>query len=140
MSDKALRYDQGKPELVYLLDFNRALDAVAKVCEQGAIKYAPLNWKKGGKPDEEYINSCLRHLKEWRNDGQYDRDLGTLHVANAAWNLLALLELNICSEQVCSETGIGRSGYPTLDPTFDQEAFILKYKEHMFTGDNRTVA
>lgn len=113
----ALRFNEGKAELGYILDFNRALDAVAKVCSQGAVKYKPRNWKAGGKPDKEYIESCLRHLRDWANVGQYDPDIGTLHIANAAWNLLALLELNITPD------------HEVLDPDFDQESFVAKYTE-----------
>jgi len=115
MTDKALRYNEGKPELSYILDFNRALAAVAAVSQQGAIKYERGNWKKGGKPDTEYLDAALRHLVEHQNSGPYDPDIGTLHIANAVWNLLALLELNMMDQ------------YEAIDPEFDQDAFKARY-------------
>lgn len=117
MTEKASRYNEGKPQLSYLLDFDRALDALVKVCEQGAIKYEELNWKKGGKPDREYIDSCLRHVKAYQNGEVYDKDMGTIHIANAAWNLLAMLELNVCSQPEIQ----------VLNPEFDQQTFVNRY-------------
>lgn len=111
---KALRDTAGKPDLSYLLDIPQALEALARVFEQGAIKYERGNWKLGGKPDEEYLAAALRHITRFRNEGYYDPDIGSVHLANALWNLAALIELNY-------------SGMPTLDPTFDQEAFQKKY-------------
>lgn len=114
MTEQALRYNTGKPEYSYLLDLPHALEALIRVYEQGAIKYARGNWKKGGKPDGEYLDSALRHMFSHANEGHYDTDIGTVHIANAVWNLLALIELNM-------------KDVPALDPEFDQDAFLEKY-------------
>lgn len=110
----ALRYNEGKPELSYLLSMPRMLEALAKVFSQGAIKYERDNWQKGGKPDTEYTDSLLRHLLAMEKGELYDSDTGCLHAAHAIWNLGALIELNYA---------------PLLpfDPQFDQQAFIDKY-------------
>lgn len=112
----ATRYNQGKPDLSYLFDFAHSLECLVRVCEQGAIKYERGNWKQGGKPDSEYLGSALRHLMAFANNSEvYDQDIGTVHVANAVWNLLALIELNY--------------NVPSLDIDFDQEAFKAKYAD-----------
>lgn len=110
---EALRYNAGKPELSYLLSLPKAVEALAKVFSQGAAKYTRGNWLLGGKPDEEYLDSCLRHLFASEHE-DFDPDTGCLHVAHAVWNLCALIELN--------QPG------PVFDPTFDQEAFESKYR------------
>jgi len=90
----AARYNSGKPELSYLLDFPKAVVSLARVCEYGANKYARDNWKKGGKPDAEYVDAALRHLLKYWNGERVDKESGCLHVAHAVWNMMALIELN----------------------------------------------
>ena len=113
---KALRFNEGKPELGRLLEFGSALDKLVKVMEQGAVKYADGNWLLGGKPDREYIDSALRHMQAFSSGEDFDPDIGTHHLAHAAWNLLALLRLNLDFE-------------PSLDPEFDQAGFVKRYTE-----------
>jgi hypothetical protein len=57
----------------------------------GAKKYAPRNWEKG-LPWSNMYNSCMRHLQEWLNGGNYDTDTGSLHLVAAIWNLVGLVE------------------------------------------------
>lgn len=109
----ALRYNAGKPELSYLLSIPKAVEALCKVFSQGAIKYERDNWQKGGKPNQEYLDSALRHLFAFTDD-HWDTDTGCLHLAHAIWNLAALIELN---------TGT----LPVFDPSFDQASFEEKY-------------
>lgn len=111
----ALRYNLGKPELSYLLSIPKAAQALAKVFSQGAIKYERDNWQRGGKPDEEYLDSALRHLFA-SQDEDYDAETGCLHLAHAVWNLAALIELNT-------------EGVSTFDQYFDQAAFEEKYRK-----------
>jgi hypothetical protein len=91
---KALRDNNGKPELDYLLQFPTATQAFCRVKELGAIKYERGNWKKGGKPDHEYTSACLRHLVAFARGEYYADDSGCAHLAHAMWNLMALMELN----------------------------------------------
>lgn len=114
MSEKALRFNEGKAELSLVLDFGSALDKLTKVMSQGAIKYDDKNWLKGGKPDKEYLDSALRHITAYVEGEAWDKDIGTHHIANAAWNMLALLRCN-------------QNDLPNLDPEFDQDAFKAKY-------------
>lgn len=114
MTEQAKRYNSGKAPLSFVLDFPHGLKALARVSEQGAIKYERDNWKKGGKPDAEYFDSACRHILDAWNGEWYDPDIGTQHVANAVWNLLALIELNHPEEA-------------DLNTNFDQEAFIARY-------------
>lgn len=86
--------NEGKPELDYLLDFPSAIEAFCRVKMHGAAKYDRGNWKKGGKPDNEYIAACLRHLVKFKKGQRFASDSGCSHLAHAAWNLFALLELN----------------------------------------------
>lgn len=91
---KAARDNNGKPQLGYLLDYPIANEAFARVMEIGAVKYEKDNWKIGGKPDEEYLDACLRHL-HLHKQGLFASDTGCLHLAHARWNIDTLIELNI---------------------------------------------
>ena len=89
----AQRHNAGKPELGRVLKFGSALDDLAAVMARGAEKYAEDNWLIGGKPLAEYIDSATRHLRSVAVGEVYDGDLGTKHLAMAAWNCLAALRL-----------------------------------------------
>ncbi len=52
------------------------------------------NWRKG-LPFTETIGSIQRHLEAIRSGEDIDSDLGTLHAANAAWGLFAIMEYMI---------------------------------------------
>jgi len=91
----ALRANQGKPLLSFILDFPKALTAFCRVKEVGGIKYKIDNWKAGGKPDREYLDAALRHMLAFKGGKQFSGDTGCHHLAHAAWNLFALLELNV---------------------------------------------
>ena len=90
----AARFNEGKPSMHYVLHFKRGLEAVVKVCEYGETKYDYLNWKKGGKPDREYLDACMRHVFKHVSEGPYDEESKCLHLAHAIWNLLTLIDLN----------------------------------------------
>ena len=110
----ALRHNDGKPQLSEILKFGSALDKVAKVMELGAVKYEQDNWLKGGKPDQEYLDSCVRHLKTFISGEEYDEDSGCHHLGHAVWNLLTMLRLN-------------RDDAPNLSPDFDLDAFMERW-------------
>tara|TARA_R110000787_G_scaffold72080_1_gene160550 strand:- start:488 stop:943 length:456 start_codon:yes stop_codon:yes gene_type:complete len=112
--NKALRYNDDKPELSELLQFGNGLEALAKVMSQGGVKYEHRNWLRGGKPDQEYMDSAMRHLLSIAGGEHYDSDTGCTHAAHVAWNMLAMLRLNY--EDV-----------PVLDETFDQRGYLERY-------------
>ena len=110
----AKRDNSNKATLGMVLEFGSGLEKLAMVMKQGATKYEPRNWLLGGKPDSEYLDAALRHMEKFVNEGFYDEDIGTAHLANAAWNLLAVMRLNYGTMEA-------------LDPDFDQDAFLEKY-------------
>ncbi len=112
---EALRYNEGKPKLSEVLMFGNAIKNLAMVMQQGAVKYERRNWLLGGKPDEEYLDSAMRHITEFIEEGEvYDPESGCHHLAHAVWNLNAIQRLNYPE-------------LPSLDPEFDQAAFEARY-------------
>lgn len=92
---QALRHNEGKPEMGYILEYPNALEALVRVMEHGAKKYARNNWKLGNKPDSEYLDAAMRHLFKHNSEGYFDKESNCLHIAHAVWNLMTLIELNL---------------------------------------------
>ncbi|GMU26141.1 MAG: hypothetical protein AMXMBFR16_10460 [Candidatus Uhrbacteria bacterium] len=103
----ALRFNAGKPKVSYMLQFPRVLEAMARIMEFGAAKYEDGNWKKGGKEDQEYLDSAMRHILQRLEGKVFDDDSGCAHIGHAIWNLCAWLQLNhpdeICDKAVFDE-------------------------------------
>lgn len=75
-----VKYDNGKPDFTYISI--ELMEAVARVREFGAKKYARSNWKKGFK----VTRSCaaaLRHIFQFLSGETVDSESGELHLAHA---------------------------------------------------------
>lgn len=68
-----------------------ALIELAKVYGYGAGKYAPNNFRKGYKWSLSY-NSLLRHVLASEEGEDIDPESGLLHLAQAAWHCLTLIQ------------------------------------------------
>lgn len=88
--------DQGKPRLALVLDgFSKALVEVGKVGTFGAEKYSDNGWKHVENARGRYRDALYRHLFA---DSDRDEESGLLHLSHAAWNVLALLSLEMNDE------------------------------------------
>lgn len=102
---KGKKYDGGKSMVGTMINvFPHALMAVGKCIEFGTHKYPnPNNWKMVEGADKRYQDSLMRHLIK-HNAGQVlDEETNLLHLAHAAWNALAILELYIMNDTKLSE-------------------------------------
>ena len=63
-----------------------AIQRLARVYENGAIKYGDNNWRLG-QPCSRYLDSAIRHLFK-AGSGWKDED----HFAQAMWNIAAIIE------------------------------------------------
>ena len=90
---RALRFNKGKPQLSYLMDFPKAIEGIAKVMEFGATKYPRNNWKKGS-PVNEVVDSMLRHLSKARNGQKFDAETSIDHLFHVLVNAMFLAEFH----------------------------------------------
>jgi hypothetical protein len=91
-----MKEDHGKPRTdLLIMDFPRALEAVAVVAGFGTQKYEDHNWLKVENGYKRYLAADLRHKLKHTQGEQVDTDSGLLHLAHAAWNALAVLELEL---------------------------------------------
>ena len=76
-------------------DFARALEGVAAVTTFGAQKYTPSGWRIVPDGVARYTDALHRHLLAQQAGESTDPESGLPHLAHAAWNALAVLELSI---------------------------------------------
>ena len=69
-----------------------ALIRLAGVFERGAAKYGENNWRKG-MPLSRFVDSATRHLIQWRLAEEKGVKQDEDHLAQAVWNLMAIIEL-----------------------------------------------
>lgn len=99
-----VKYDQGKIRAALVLgDFSLALTEVCKVGTFGANKYEPGGWLKVENAQERYEDALLRHWLQARGANIADPESNCLHLAHAAWNALAILELELRRSQVSTD-------------------------------------
>ena len=91
MSNKAERFNEGKPRLSFITEANHALAGCADVLAFGEKKYARSNWKKG-LDKHEIIDSLLRHLVAYQSGQTYDTDSGLHHLDHITCNAIFLAD------------------------------------------------
>ena len=115
---RAKRYNKGKSR--HVLIPSHAKEALADVYTRGAHKYSVYKDKQGnlvkgmdiplsevghyelvedassnwrlGQDWMGCMDSVMRHIESWKAGEDFDKELGTYHLANAAWGLFSLLE------------------------------------------------
>ncbi len=73
--------------------FAKALWAVGEVSTYGANKYSDNGWMEVENGVDRYDDALVRHLNKWNQGEFFDDESQLPHLAHAAWNLLAVLEL-----------------------------------------------
>lgn len=92
---EGVKYDQGKPRTGLMIsDFSAALTEVATVSTFGANKYSPSGWKTVPDARERYWDALHRHLLAMSTTDK-DEESGLDHLAHAAWNALAVLQIDL---------------------------------------------
>src|ERR1700677_2479135 len=84
-----LRLNNGK--LRYDLLEPYAIQELVKVFTKGAEKYSDFNWLDGGMDYSKMLASLKRHIAAFELGEDIDQETQCLHMAQAAWNALALV-------------------------------------------------
>ncbi len=89
------KLDAGKNRLgLVFTDFAKAIEQVGLVATMGAAKYTASGWVSVKDGKERYTDALFRHLVAHAAGERVDAS-GLLHLAHAAWNVLAVLELEL---------------------------------------------
>lgn len=93
--------DSGKNRVGLMVEgFAAALLEVAEITTYGAQKYTDHGWRLVPDAKNRYSDALYRHLLEHARGKALDAESGRLHLAHAAWNLLALLQMELDAHQV----------------------------------------
>lgn len=88
------KLDGGKPLAALVVgDFSNALQRVVDVGTFGANKYTRSGWLSVPDAESRYADAMMRHLLAHFANEKTDSDSGLPHLHHAAWNVLALVEL-----------------------------------------------
>jgi hypothetical protein len=91
MTGDAKHFDDGKPELQYLLEMD-GLEEVAACGTHGQRKYGDrYNFKKGMNWMK-LLGSCSRHLRAFIKGEEIDPESGRSHLAHLIYDALMLLD------------------------------------------------
>lgn len=72
------------------------IEDIVKIYTAGADKYGPNKWQDLPDGYNRYKGAMLRHLMEFEKGNPIDEETGCLHLAQVAWNAIAML---YCSKQ-----------------------------------------
>lgn len=70
------------------------IEDIVRVYHAGAKKYGPNRWQNLEDGFQRYKAAALRHLMEYEKGERVDADTGCLHLAQFAWNAIAMLYLD----------------------------------------------
>lgn len=73
----------------------KELEEIAKVYTAGAKKYGPNQWQDLPNGYERYKGAMLRHLCEVEKGNDIDEETGCYHIAQVAWNAIAMLHFKL---------------------------------------------
>jgi hypothetical protein len=92
--------DGGKSRVGLMFSgFANALASVSEVATYGANKYSPNGWIHVPDNINRYTDALLRHLLARASGQDKDYESNLDHLAHAAWNALAILELTIREQE-----------------------------------------
>ena len=79
------------------------VEDIVKVYTAGAKKYGPDRWQNLDNGFQRYKAAMLRHLVEYEKGNRIDADTGCMHLAQVAWNAIAMLHLDTQGKGVIKE-------------------------------------
>ena len=100
----SLKFDSNKPRASLLP--KGAVNAVIRVLEFGARKYAIDNWKTVPDAKTRYYDAMQRHLDAWWNGEKKDQETGESHLAHVICCGMFLWWLDDMDDQVMSKEGL----------------------------------
>lgn len=71
------------------------IEEVVKVYTAGAKKYGPDNWMNLEDGYRRYKAALFRHICEFERGNWIDPDTGCIHLAQVAWNAIAMLHIEM---------------------------------------------
>ena len=70
------------------------VEELVRVYTAGSHKYGDNTWQNLDNGYERYKAALLRHLMEYERGNRIDEETGCMHLAQVAWNAIAILHLD----------------------------------------------
>lgn len=98
---KDMKYDGGKIlAALPFQDFPHALTSIANIGTYGANKYERHSWKTVSNARQRYEDALHRHMLAYYRGEKVDDESKRPHLWHIAWNILAILELDLTKDMV----------------------------------------
>ncbi len=108
-----VKLDDGKPR--YELIPAEALEGLAALYADGALKYGDRNWEKGMSMCR-LFGALMRHAWKWMRGETYDKDPKTgavhHHMLQVAWNAFAIYTLDVRGQKQYDDRPVGEQKAP----------------------------
>ena len=98
------------------------IEEIVKVYTAGAKKYAPNNWMHLENGYERYKAALFRHICEFERGNWLDADTGCIHLAQVAWNAIAMLHIEM--EKRKGNNTDNSKNTDSDENTFEQEGYF----------------
>ena len=98
------------------------IEEIVKVYTAGAKKYAPNNWMHLENGYERYKAALFRHICEFERGNWLDADTGCIHLAQVAWNAIAMLHIEM--EKRKGNNADDSKNTDNDENTFEQEGYF----------------
>ena len=98
------------------------IEEIVKVYTAGAKKYAPNNWMHLENGYERYKAALFRHICEFERGNWRDADTGCIHLAQVAWNAIAMLHIEM--EKRKENKTDNSKNTDSDENTFEQEGYF----------------
>lgn len=90
----SVKNDRKDNKLMWELLPLQDIEDIVKVYTEGAKKYGPNKWQTLDNGYDRYKAAMLRHLVEYEKGNEFDTETGCRHLAQVAWNAIAMLHVS----------------------------------------------
>lgn len=70
------------------------IEDIVRVYTQGSVKYGDNKWQNLDNGYQRYKAALFRHMLEYEKGNEFDEETGCRHLAQVAWNAIAMLHLS----------------------------------------------
>lgn len=115
---EGLKYDSNK--LRWDLLPLELIEEIVRVYTAGAVKYGDNNWKELENGYNRYKAAMFRHLMAYEKGVVFDDDTGCRHLAQVAWNAIAMLYFSKQPLEPTKQVDAFTSLYDTTEPPIEE--------------------
>ena len=129
MSNVSIKNDRKDNKQMWELLPLEDIEEIVKVYTAGARKYGSNKWQDLPNGYDRYKAAMFRHLLEFEKGRDIDPETGCLHLAQVAWNAIAMMHIAKAAKKQKQERLIERIDRCICDKVDNISKSIRKFKE-----------